>query len=108
MRPIIREEWTQRLASDWVKVMAGEIPLPEEPLQDERPILLEALSRLSLRNRRIIRWLMIEELSDAEIRHGCGSRTARSERRSTGPERHWTPSETLWLDEARMSVDVRR
>ena len=72
MRPIIREERTQRLASDWVKVMAGEIPLPEEPLQDERPILLEALSRLSPRNRRIVRWLMIEELSDAEIKVRLG------------------------------------
>src|SRR5712691_3741461 len=48
-------------------ILKGEAILPQEPLADERRAVLQALPRLSERNRRILELTMVENLSDAEI-----------------------------------------
>lgn len=68
MRRFIREEQTQRLAKEWLEVLEGTSPLPPEPLPDERPVFLKALSRLSRRNRLIITWMFVEGLSADEVK----------------------------------------
>jgi DNA-directed RNA polymerase specialized sigma24 family protein len=68
MRRFIREERTQRLGKEWQKVLNGTSPLPPEPLQDERPIVLKALAHLPRRHRLIITWMYIESLSADEVK----------------------------------------
>jgi RNA polymerase sigma-70 factor (ECF subfamily) len=65
MRPIIQME---RSREELSKILIGEVVLPEEPMPDERSLVLDALSQLSSQSRRIIKMMLIGNLSDDEIR----------------------------------------
>jgi RNA polymerase sigma-70 factor (ECF subfamily) len=72
LRNSARRELGDRQAQEWLTIVRGEATLPQEPLADERLKILEALSRLSDRHRRIIELIMIENLSDEEIGSALG------------------------------------
>lgn len=57
----------ERLARNWSTVLGGEAQLSQEPPENEKVVVLDALSQLPIRHRRIIALLLIEGKSDAEV-----------------------------------------
>jgi DNA-directed RNA polymerase specialized sigma24 family protein len=60
MKKVIR---VQQMEEPWSEAMEGQVQLPDEPLVDERPLILAALAKLSPQYRRILEMIYIEGLS---------------------------------------------
>lgn len=64
MKKLIR---MQQMEEPWSEALEGKVQLPEEPLVDERPLILAALPKLSPRYRQILKMMYIEGLGPKEI-----------------------------------------
>lgn len=69
METVIRAQKTEE---PWSEAMEGQICLPDEPLVDERSLILAALPKLSPRSRRIIKMMYIDDLDPKEIQDVLG------------------------------------
>ena len=63
--------------------------LPNEPLVDERSLVLAALAKISPRSKEILKRMYIDGFDPKEIQSALGCTLARFGRQDTAPSRHF-------------------
>ncbi len=62
----------QQREEPWSEALEGQICLPDEPLVDERSLVLAALAKISPRSQEILKRMYIDELDPKEIQSALG------------------------------------